>query len=48
MIASSSNTQIYSSMASASTFMPKNVKNDVEAKRKVEKVVEDEKGTVTI
>ena len=47
MKASSSNTQIYSSMASASTFLPKNhSKCDVEDKKKVdlEKVVEREKG----
>ena len=43
MTVSSSNTQIYSSMASASTFLPKNdIKND-EAKKKVEKGVEKKK-----
>ena len=41
MTVSSSNMQIYSSMASASTFLPKNnTKHDVGAKRKVEKVAE--------
>jgi hypothetical protein len=43
MTVSNSNMQIYSHMASASTFLPKNTKHDVEAKRKVEKVTEKEK-----